>query len=855
MNHAMGDPFLTNHVTDTNALGGGVQLTIREALFDLYGRAYQVQGSNVVWRLGVYSVEGELLRNLAPPPYDTTGGNTTSVGSPLATNKLASCDLSTLENGVYDLRLSLVSAYIATNHTIRFQLESNLKIGQFSFSRQDLVIPVAGIPLTVVRTYSTLNPKRGDFGYGWIMSINDLDVQLDEERESAEGWPLYEEEEPSESFSQRMGGGRNVTLTLPDGRRTTFAFYFEGPMSCGSGYDNYCFKARWQSAPGVHWGLEAQGPDTLNTVLDVWGPGQPYWTGGDQRLPMDSFDFPGFVLTNLDGTKYYIDREFEGEYLVMGQGGTNYYGVRAMGKPRLSRIVQRSGDTIHIGRDYIYHTDPINGITRQIAFARNDRGLISSVTDPNGLAVSGHPALRYEYDSRDNLIRVLQLVDRSAGTYLTNAFAYTNYNHPHYITGIIDARGIPVTRNLYDDNGRLIGIVDAAGRTNVLGHDIASRIETHYDRSGVPTTYAYDPLGNVTNIVNAYSTNSFTYDDNGAMTSHVNPLGHVTRYTNDPSGNLLSVTLPYPQGADPAAYTTHYTWNEAGEQTSVRLPTGAVITNVFDPNGNLVAVKDGQGNLISGATYNDLGLPATESDAFGSLSYAYNAMGNLIHMTNTLQQVVTSGYDENGNLTSMVDDGVTNTIAYDAMNRETSADYGHDISVNYDYEDEGEWSAVHGPTLGHMERRMDAQGRLAGWETVNGGNPGFAYDVNGRLEFETNSIGVVRHSTYNLVGWLVASTNLATSAGTTYGYDAAGQRMAVTNALGFGTWYGYWPSGSLKVMTNAFGTNSWIYSDAAGACSGCGAAASVTDPLGGSPKVSLRLTVCRCQQFGGLTIW
>ena len=36
-----------------------------------------------------------------------------------------------------------------------------------SFSEQDLVIAVNGIPLTVTRTYRSLNPRSADFGYGW----------------------------------------------------------------------------------------------------------------------------------------------------------------------------------------------------------------------------------------------------------------------------------------------------------------------------------------------------------------------------------------------------------------------------------------------------------------------------------------------------------------------------------------------------------------------------------------------------------------------------------------------------------------------------------------------------------------
>jgi RHS repeat-associated protein len=313
----------------------------------------------------------------------------------------------------------------------------------------------------------------------------------------------------------------------------------------------------------------------------------------------------------------------------------------------------------------------------------------------------------------------------------------------------------------------------------------------------------------------------------------VDALGHTTVYTNDSSGNVLSVTVPYPLGADPANYTTRFTYNTTGEQTSVTLPTGGVITNEFDPvTGLLLAVRDGNQNLISATHYDQVTkLPVAETDAFGSLHYGYDQSGNLTQMTNSLGQVVTSGYDLNGNLTTLVDGGQTNTVSYDALNRETLADYGSNITVNFSYEGSGDWSSVNGPTIGHMERKMDDQGRLAGWETANGSNPSFAYDATGRLEYETNSLAVVTRSVYNAAGWLTASTNLATCAGTTYGYDAAGRRISVTNALGFATWYSYYPSGSLQAMTNAFGTNYWRYSDAAGACSGCGSSLSVTDPF------------------------
>jgi hypothetical protein len=67
--------------------------------------------------------------------------------------------------------------------------------------------------------------------------------------------------EPSgQFFSLRVGGERNVTLTLPDGRRTTF-YYYPQPTSCDSSEFNFCASPRWVAGPGVF--------ATLRPVNDV----------------------------------------------------------------------------------------------------------------------------------------------------------------------------------------------------------------------------------------------------------------------------------------------------------------------------------------------------------------------------------------------------------------------------------------------------------------------------------------------------------------------------------------------------------------------------------------------------------
>jgi len=53
-----------------------------------------------------------------------------------------------------------------------------LKVGNFKMSFTDLSIPVSGIPITITRTYDSLNAGRqGDFGYGWQMEMSNARVR------------------------------------------------------------------------------------------------------------------------------------------------------------------------------------------------------------------------------------------------------------------------------------------------------------------------------------------------------------------------------------------------------------------------------------------------------------------------------------------------------------------------------------------------------------------------------------------------------------------------------------------------------------------------------------------------------
>lgn len=129
---------------------------------------------------------------------------------------LGRLDPTTLANGGYRLRLS--AADTNGNHSSiesTFEVAGDLKIGNFTLSFTDLSIPISGIPITVTRTYDTLNAAvRDEFGYGWRLEFRDTDLRtslLPSGTEELGIYPPYHH-------------GVKVYVTVPGGRREGFTF-------------------------------------------------------------------------------------------------------------------------------------------------------------------------------------------------------------------------------------------------------------------------------------------------------------------------------------------------------------------------------------------------------------------------------------------------------------------------------------------------------------------------------------------------------------------------------------------------------------------------------------------------------
>ncbi|WP_292825904.1 DUF6531 domain-containing protein [Nostoc sp. JL33] len=101
---------------------------------------------------------------------------------------LGKFDPSLLENDSYTLRLEAHDKggnVSFVEDTVN--VSGELKLGNFRLSFTDLTVPVTGIPITLTRTYDSLNSgSTDDFGYGWRMEFRDTDLRTSVGKPSGE---------------------------------------------------------------------------------------------------------------------------------------------------------------------------------------------------------------------------------------------------------------------------------------------------------------------------------------------------------------------------------------------------------------------------------------------------------------------------------------------------------------------------------------------------------------------------------------------------------------------------------------------------------------------------------------------
>ncbi len=327
-------------------------------------------------------------------------------------------------------------------------------------------------------------------------------------------------------------------------------------------------------------------------------------------------------------------------------------------------------------------------------------------------------------------------------------------------------------------------------------------------------TYAYDFVGNRTQLTDALGTTTYTYDALNRVTYTNGPTGALS-YGYDLNDNRTSITYPgsltvnYVYDAanrlttvtDYGSRVTQYSYDSANRQTGIAYPNSVQAAYTYDDADRLLSLVHTHpvNSVITTAAYtlDNVGNRLTMVDLDGTTTYTYDNLHRLKTVTYPNGELVTYNYDPMGNRTSMTSSvHGTTTYSYDAGDRLFSfAEPGGTTNLTWDANGNmtGKGSGVYtfdaldrltqvvnGPTTVQFGYTGDGV-RLR--KTINGTTTNYLQDLVAPLPIvlsETTGGQADRYVYGNDLVTLVSSTN----APAFYHTDGLGSTRALSNSAG-----------------------------------------------------------------------
>jgi RHS repeat-associated protein len=686
--------------------------------------------------------------------------------TPVSSGTLGVVDATNMVNGDYEIRLNVYDqSGNASSSSTQITVSGEKKVGNFTLAFEDLTVPMAGLDLSVTRTYDSRVKAVGDFGIGWKMGMRS--ISLSENRNQGTEWSMDLVFGFIPRYVVNPLKAHTVTVTLPGGRKQEFtaAPEFYSPFDPSFGTMTY------RPKPGTNSKLES-----VSTGEFIFMGGEIYDLNGTFEAP---YDPQVYKLTLMDGSYFIIDQD-KGGVTESGDANGN---VLAWDR---SSISHNAGSGIDISRD--------------------EAGRITGIGDGAGRSV------QYVYDVIGNLSKV---VDPNGNSTLFK------YGPDSYLNEIVDSRGVRANRTEYDDEGRIVRQINANGDTLHLNHDIDRNLEEIVDFNGHVTSYGYDLHGNVVRKMDDAGNQWFySYDSSDNLLSTLAPDGTLKTSTYDAHGNELSST-------DELGNTVERTFNDNGKPETITDAMGRTTEFVYDGSGNLTKevgpdgvvqaerAYDGQGNVIAEKdalgritrhTYNSRGWLQSSTDALAhTRRFGHDAAGNLIFEVNALGDTTRYAYDKNGNRTLTVNaTGDTTRTEYNAISKAFKQTDALGRVTRFTYNNLGDKIQDIAPDSAITEREYDAQGNVSAIYDPLDRVTRMQYDFENRVVRTTNPDNSFSRTVYDALGRRSESFD-ANGNATQYEYDDAGRNTLVRDALGHETHFEYDVLGRKSAMVDALG--------------------------------------------------
>jgi RHS repeat-associated protein len=319
------------------------------------------------------------------------------------------------------------------------------------------------------------------------------------------------------------------------------------------------------------------------------------------------------------------------------------------------------------------------------SYERDGLGRVTRKVDPLGLFET------WVYDARGN---VIEYCDKrcNSGTSSTAAQTLYNYNGQG---DLIEKRTISLSQNAqdivyqykYDGESRLIESTDpnsttikikrdALGRvietTDALGNTVKAEFDENgnliksSDASGNASKATFDEMDRTKQTEDAAGNKqSFVYNLLGQITKTTNALSQVWNNSYDRLSRLISITHP---SSDDTPLIAKQGYDDDNNVISVTAPADDTRTLGLNNNAQ-IETETTADNVLLKYSYNENGLVSTFINGRNQQSsYEYDIASRLISVTDPIS-TINYGYDQNANPTSITENALTITRAYDPLNR------------------------------------------------------------------------------------------------------------------------------------------------------------------------------------------
>lgn len=601
-------------------------------------------------------------------------GNFTTIANgttPVVNGTIGDFDPTLLVNDQYTIRLTVFdTGGNSTQTETNVIVDGNMKIGNFQLSFLDLELPLSGFPLSVRRIYDSRIKTTGDFGVGWRLALDSIDVRPN--RILGTGWRVNKS---GLVFSLSATDAHVVSVRLPDGRLELFDMFVTPTVSPLVPFPTSSLRARFQPRLGTRGKLRALGSNSLSIFS-----AQPGVAELTDDVTGEAYQPDLFVYTTSDGTDV---------TLSISDGIRN--------------IRDRNGNTLTLTFDGIEHSDGAI-----VAFDRDASGRITSISGAGGTSQD------YVYDGNGDL---------SLHRDVTGNETRFRYNRNHGLIEIIDPLGRSLARTDYDDAGRVVAITDAEGNRTEYQHDLENRREVTLLPGGGLYSETYDNRGNLLELVDPDGvTTTYTWNGFDQLLTETNARGAVQSFGYGTGGSLNEIS----HSANGAVYSGIL--NSFGSYDRVDGPLGTSTVFEYDSRGNPVKLTDALG-YETRFTYDSRGNLTSKSFPDGSLErYELDSAGRVVTVIGRNGSARGFEYDASGNRVSQ------SVLAQSAggetvIRSEASYDARGDLIASTDFEGNsviierdalGRELAFTDPLGNRVEKLLNAKGELLGIEFADG---------------------------------------------------------------------------------------------------------------------------------------